>query len=222
MLSRITGRIVHKRLGRISPLAVPIMLESRQAVVDYMTPLGLAHLMGTGHHYGPAPWVCDLARPEWNPCYYHKADEGGIGFDRTAAGTDALSQYAPSVAAKWSDPSTMDEDYLLWFHHLPWDFETRSGQTLWQELASRYDHGVESVAQMSSTWQSLERYVDPQRFKAVSEMLEIQQQEARWWRDASIAYWQELNGLPLPPGAAQPARTIDEYRSLEFPEAPGE
>lgn len=202
--------------------AVPIMLQSRQAVVDYMTPLGLAHLMGTGHHYGPAPWVCDLARPEWNPCYYHKADKRGIGFDRTASGTNALSQYAPSVAAQWSDPSTMDEDYLLWFHHLPWDFEMQSGKTLWQELASRYDRGVDSVAQMSSTWQSLERYVDPQRFKAVSDMLEIQQEEARWWRDASLAYWQELNGLPLPPGVTQPARTIDEYRSLEFPEAPGE
>lgn len=99
--------------------AVPLMMQSRQAVVDYITPLGLAHLMDTGHHYGPAPWVCDLARPEWNPCYYHRADAGGIGFDRTPAGSDALAQYAPQVAAAWADPATMDEDYLLWFITCP-------------------------------------------------------------------------------------------------------
>ena len=201
---------------------VPMMMESRQAVVDYMTPLGLAHLMGTGHHYGPAPWVCDLARPEWNPCYYHKADARGIGFDRTAAGTDALGQYAPSVASGWSDPRTMDQDYLLWFHHQPWDFRVQSGRTLWQELAARYDRGVATVSDMRATWRTLAPFVDRQRFEAVSDMLEIQQEEAQWWRDASLAYWQNLNGLALPAGTAAPAMTLDEYRALEFPEAPGE
>ncbi len=201
---------------------VPMMMESRQAVVDYMTPLGLAHLMGTGHHYGPAPWVCDLARPEWNPCYYHKADARGIGFDRTAAGTDALGQYAPSVASGWSDRRTMDQDYLLWFHHVPWDFRVQSGRTLWQELAARYDRGVATVSDMRATWQTLAPFVDRQRFKAVSDMLEIQQEEAQWWRDASLAYWQDVNGLALPAGTAAPAMTLDEYRALEFPEAPGE
>ena len=201
---------------------VPMMLGSRQAVVDYMTPLGLAHLMGTGHHYGPAPWVCDLGRPDWNPCYYHRADRGGIGFDRTPAGSNALSQYAPGVAAQWSDPAAMNEDYLLWFHHLPWDFSTRSGRTLWEELVARYDRGIAKVEDMQATWQSLAPYVDPQRFRSVSEMLAIQNREARWWRDASLAYWQHVNGLPLPAGATPPAMDLNTYQAMEFPEAPGE
>jgi alpha-glucuronidase len=201
--------------------AVPMMLESRQAVVDYMTPLGLAHLMDTGHHYGPAPWVCDLARPEWNPCYYHRADESGIGFDRTASGSNALEQYAPSLAAQWTDPAAIDEDYLLWFHHLPWDFRTRSGRPLWGELVHRYDRGVTWVADAGKRWAGLAPYVDAERHRDVAEYLAIQQQEAQWWRDASLAYWQSVNGLPLPEGARPPAETLDHYKSLSFPYAPG-
>jgi alpha-glucuronidase len=200
---------------------VPMMLESRQAVVDYMTPLGLAHLMDTGHHYGPAPWVCDLARPEWNPCYYHRADARGIGFDRTASGSNALEQYAPSIAAQWSDPATTDEDYLLWFHHVPWDFRTRSGRPLWDELVHRYDRGVAQAEAMKETWRGLESFVDPRRHRDVSEFLAIQANEAKWWRDASLAYWMSLNGLALPQGAAAPEHSLEFYRSLTFPEAPG-
>lgn len=200
---------------------VPMMLGSRQAVVDYMTPLGLAHLMGTNHHYGPAPWVCDLPRPEWNPCYYHRADAGGIGFDRTASGSDALAQYAPSVAAKWRDPKAMDEDVLLWFHHLPWDWRTRSGRSLWAELVHRYDRGVAAVDAMATTWDAQRAHVDAERFADVADDLRVQQREARWWRDASVAYWQSVNGLPLPEGAAPPAHDLAHYRALAFPEAPG-
>ncbi len=201
---------------------VPMMERSRQAVVDYMTPLGLAHQMATGHHYGPGPWVCDLARPEWNPCYYNRADADGIGFDRTRSGSDALSQYAPSAARQWGDPRTMDEDYLLWFHHLPWDFETRSGRSLWAELFRRYDRGVAGTDAMARTWAGVAPFVDPARHRAVAETLAIQQAEARWWRDASIAYWQSLNGLPLPAGVAPPAHDLGYYKSLSFPEAPGQ
>jgi alpha-glucuronidase len=201
---------------------VPMMMASRQAVVDYMTPLGLAHQMATGHHYGPGPWICDLQRPEWNPCYYARADKGGIGFDRTASGSNALSQYAPSVAALWADPKTMDEDYLLWFHHLPWDYRTKSGRTLWDELVDRYARGVAAVDTMAQTWSSLQAYVDPQRFADTADYLRVQADEARWWRDASIAYWQSVNGLPLPAGARPPAHTLEYYRSLSFPEAPGQ
>jgi alpha-glucuronidase len=200
---------------------VPMMLASRQTTVDYMTPLGLAHQMATGHHYGPAPWVCDLARPEWNPCYYSRADKEGIGFDRTAAGSDALAQYAPAVAAQWRNPRMIDEDYLLWFHHLPWTFRTQSGRPLWDELVHRYDRGVAGVDTMARTWASLEPYVDAERFADVGDFLRIQQGEARWWRDASIAYWQSLNGLPLPQDARPPERSLDYYRSLTFPEEPG-
>ncbi|MBU1757355.1 MAG: alpha-glucuronidase [Alphaproteobacteria bacterium] len=200
---------------------VPMMLASRQAVVDYMTPLGLAHLMGTGHHYGPAPWVCELERPEWNPCYYHRADADGIGFDRTPSGSDALSQYAPSVAAHWSDPEAIDPAYLLWFHRVGWNHPMRSGRSLWAELVARYDSGVGEVDRMAQTWRGLAHYVDPQRHRAVSANLAIQQSEARWWRDGSLSYWQSVNGLELPAGTRPAAESLDHYRSLSFPEAPG-
>ena len=200
---------------------VPMMLESRQATVDYMNPLGLAHLFATGHHYGPGPWICDLARPEWNPCYYHKADADGIGFDRTPRGSDALAQYAPAVAARWSEARRIDPDYLLWFHHVPWDFPMQSGQPLWNELVGRYDRGVARVDAMARTWAAQEPHVDAERFAQVGDYLRIQQREARWWRDASIAYWQSLNGLAVPDGARQPEHSLDHYRALAFPEAPG-
>jgi alpha-glucuronidase len=200
----------------------PIMLGTRETVADYMTPLGLAHQMATGHHYGPGPWVCDLPRPEWNPCYYHKADSAGIGFDRTATGSNALEQYAPTVAAQWADPATIDERLLLWFHHLPWDHRMQSGRTLWEKLVGHYDRGVSKSQDMVDAWVLLEPYVDPERFRDVGEFLEIQRREARWWRDASIAYWMSLNGLDLPPGARAPEHTLEYYKSLDFPEAPSD
>lgn len=201
---------------------VPMMIASREAVAEYMTPLGLAHQMATGHHYGPGPWICDLKRPEWNPCYYNRADKGGIGFDRTESGSDALAQYAPSVAAQWRNPATMDEDFLLWFHHVPWDFRMRFGKPLWYELVGSYDRGVATVDEMAQTWASVEQYVDPERFADTADYLRIQQQEARWWRDASLAYWQSVNGLPLPAGTRPPEHSLDHYKALSFPEAPGE
>jgi alpha-glucuronidase len=209
------------RAGPFVDAVTPMMLESRQAAVDYMIPLGLTHQMATGHHYGPAPWVCDLDRPEWNPCYYSRADADGIGFDRTASGSDALAQYAPGVAAAWSDPQRIDPDYLLWFHHVQWDFPMQSGKPLWNELVARYDRGVSTVERMATTWATQWPYVDAERFADVNADLRIQGDEARWWRDASIAYWQSLNRLGLPEGVRAPAHSLDYYRSLAFPEAPG-
>jgi alpha-glucuronidase len=178
--------------------------------------------MATGHHYGPGPWICDLQRPEWNPCYYARADKAGIGFDRTAAGSNALAQYAPSVAARWADATTIDEAYLLWFHHVPWTFRTKSGRPLWDELVGRYDRGVSAVDAMAQTWASLQPYVDPERFTDTADYLRIQGREARWWRDASLAWWQSVNGLPLPAGTRPPAHSLAYYKSLSFPEAPGQ
>ncbi len=119
---------------RIVTPIVAMMMRSREAVVDYMTPLGLAHQMGTGHHYGPGPWINDLKRPEWNPVYYNHAGKDGIGFDRTAAGSDALADYAPEVAQRLADPNADDSRYLLWFHHVGWSDQLPSGRTLWEEL----------------------------------------------------------------------------------------
>ena len=201
--------------------AVTMMMRSRQAVVDYMTPLGLHHLMATGHHYGPGPWVDDLARPEWNPVYYHRADAEGIGFDRTASGSNAVAQYAPEVATRFGDPDVVEEDLLLWFHHVAWDRRMRSGRTLWEELVGRYDRGVATVEGMQATWAGLRPFVDHQRFEEVGAFLSIQEAEARWWRDASIAYFRTFSGRQLPEGSPEPEHGLDHYRALSFPEAPG-
>ncbi len=200
---------------------VDMMMASRETAANYMTPLGLAHQMATGHHYGPGPWVCDLARPEWNPCYYAKADAQGIGFDRTKTGSDAIGQYMPAAAKQWADPKKMDERYLLWFHHLPWNFKVRSGRTLWDELVTDYDMGAQQAAAMQQTWAAMKPYVDPERFTAVSANLGIQAREAKWWRDASISYFQSKSGLALPAGIAPPEHDLDYYKSLQFPYAPG-
>jgi len=201
--------------------ALEIMLRSREAVVDYMTPLGLAHLMGTGHHYGPAPWVDDLDRAEWNPYYYHRADAGGIGFDRTQTGSNAVAQYAPPVAEKFANLDAVPDAYLLWFHRLPWDHRMRSGRTLWEELVAHYDRGVAEVAAMRTDWATLEPYVDAERFAKTAQLLEVQAHEARWWRDACLAYFSSRSGLALPRGVAEPEHTLEHYRSLSFPDAPG-
>ncbi len=204
---------------------VGMMLGSREAVVDYMTPLGLAHLMDTGHHYGPGPWVRDLSRPEWNPAYYHRADAGGIGFARGPPGknkgSNATAQYSPKVAARFADPKKTPENLLLWFHHLSWDHRMPSGRTLWDELVFRYDHGVEVVSQMRQAWNAQSGRVDAERFAQVAAFLAIQEQEAKWWRDACIAYFQSVSKRPLPAGAAPPAHPLEYYQSLKFPYAPG-
>lgn len=200
---------------------VAMMLGSRQAAVDYMAPLGLAHLMATGHHYGPAPWVADLARPEWNPAYYHRADAQGIGFDRTATGSGAVSQYAPAVAARFADRKRVGDDYLLWFHHVGWSEKLPSGRTMWAELVARYDRGVAAVAAMQAQWAALEPYVDAPRFAETRDFLAIQHREAQWWRDASIAYFASVSGRPLPPGVAPPPKSLREYQAVTHPDAPG-
>ncbi|HEX8239929.1 MAG TPA: alpha-glucuronidase family glycosyl hydrolase [Allosphingosinicella sp.] len=221
----IAGEWARMTWGNDPQLVVPVvamMMRSRQAVVDYMTPLGLHHLMATGHHYGPAPWVDDLERRDWNPAYYHRADARGIGFDRTASGSNAVGQYAPAVAARFGSLETVPDDYLLWFHRVPWDHRLSSGRTLWDELIYRYSRGVAAVGEMRRTWTSLKPRVDPERYEQVAAFLAIQQEEAQWWRDASIAYFQSVSRRQLPKGYAPPAHSLDHYKSLRFPYAPGQ
>ncbi|MFC4728225.1 alpha-glucuronidase family glycosyl hydrolase [Coralloluteibacterium thermophilus] len=201
---------------------VDMMMASHQAVVDYMTPLGLHHLMGRGHHYGPAPWVEGGPRADWTSVYYHRATAEGIGFDRTATGSDAVAQYAPAVAEVFGDVTRVPEDFLLWFHHVPWDYRTQSGRPLWDELVHRYTRGVDAVRGMRATWDGLASYVDAARHAQVATFLGIQEKEAQWWRDASIAYFQTFSGRPLPEGYAAPAQTLEYYQALEFPHAPGD
>ncbi|WP_458388996.1 alpha-glucuronidase family glycosyl hydrolase [Sphingomonas sp. F9_3S_D5_B_2] len=200
---------------------VAMMLGSREAVVDYMAPLGLAHQMATDHHYGPGPWIKDLAVPMWNPGYYNRADASGIGSDRTASGSNAVAQYAPEVARCFADLGCVPDGDLLWFHHLPWTYRMRSGATLWDELVAHYDRGVDEVEAMNRTWSAVRQYVDAQRYAAVAASLDRQRREARWWRDASIAYFESLSKLPLPPGHPPPAHPLSWYKAIHFDTVPG-
>jgi alpha-glucuronidase len=194
---------------------------SREAVVNYMTPLGLHHIMDTGHHYGPGPWVSNLARPEWNPVYYHKADKNGIGFDRSKTGTNATSQYAPEVEKLFDNLDSCPEKDLLWFHHVAWDYKLKNGETLWNGMALKYQEGVNQVKEMQQTWNKTEKYVDKERFKEVQMLLEIQYKEAKWWRDACLLYFQQFSGKELPKGVEKPTQTLSYFESLKFPFAPG-
>uniref|UniRef100_B0T4L3 Xylan alpha-1,2-glucuronidase n=1 Tax=Caulobacter sp. (strain K31) TaxID=366602 RepID=B0T4L3_CAUSK len=200
---------------------VTIMMGSREAAVDYMTPLGLHHQMGRSHHYGPGPWVTGGERADWTSVYYAKAAKDGIGFDRTITGSNAVAQYAPVVAKRFADLKTVDEKDLLWFHHVPWTYRLKSGQTLWDGLVTHYSRGVATVDGMGKTWAGLAPYIDPERHAQVADFLAIQRNEAQWWRDASIAYFQPFSGLPLPAGEAPPAHSLQHYESLSFPYAPG-
>ncbi|MBZ0295414.1 MAG: alpha-glucuronidase [Anaerolineae bacterium] len=200
--------------------ATALMIESREAVVDYMTPLGLHHIMARDHHYGPGPWV-DEGRPDWTSVYYHRADQEGIGFDRTASGSNAVSQYHSPYREQLADLDTCPEELLLWFHHVPWQHTMKSGRTLWDELCDRYNQGVESVRRMQQTWASLAAYVDEARFVHVQSLLRIQEQEACWWRDACLLYFQTFSQLPIPPQYEQPAQTLDYYINLRHYYVPG-
>lgn len=198
-----------------------MMLDSREAVVNYMTPLGLHHIMDTGHHYGPGPWVSNLSRPEWNPVYYHKADKNGIGFDRSKAGTNATAQYAPEVEKMFDNLETCPEKDLLWFHHVSWDYKLKNGQTLWNGLALKYQEGVNQVAAMQNVWNKTQKYIDDERFKEVQMLLEIQHKEAKWWRDACLLYFQQYSEKELPLGVEKSTQSLDYFKSLKFPFAPG-
>jgi alpha-glucuronidase len=188
-----------------------LMLESHEAAVDYMTPLGLHHIMWGDHHYGPAPWENRFDRADWNPVYYHRADSRGLGFDRTQTGSRAVSQYRPPVRERFASPDTCPEKFLLWFHHVPWDRRLRSGRIMWDELALRYQRGVDWVRGARRSWDALGSAVDAERHAAVSARLAVQERDAAWWRDACLLYFQTFSRRPLPPDVEPPQRTLREY-----------
>jgi Alpha-glucuronidase len=190
-----------------------IMLESREALVDYMTPLGLHHLFWGGHHYGPAPWWNTEPRDDWNPVYYHRANSQGLGFDRTATGSNTVSQYHRPVSDQFSSTDNCPEKFLLWFHHVPWDYRVRSGRNLWDELALHYQHGVDWVRATRKDWNALTGKIDPERHAAVAQKLAIQERDAVWWKDACLSYFQTFSKRPLPVGVEKPAKTLDEYKA---------
>ncbi|RYG60473.1 alpha-glucuronidase, partial [bacterium] len=173
-----------------------LLLDSREAVVDYMMPLGLAHIMQGGSHYGPEPWRGRAGRPDQTSTYFHGADAEGIGRDRTLSGSDVVSQYQSAVKQQLTDLSTCPEKYLLWFHHVPWDHKMKSGQTLWNELGLRYQSGVNWTKTAQQDWNSLSRSIDAQRHTAIASKLAIQERDAAWWRDACLLYFQTFSKRP--------------------------
>ncbi len=198
------------------------MLRSRENTVNYMTPLGLHHIMSANGHYGPGPWTDNMARADWTAVYYHKADTGGIGFDRTRSGSNTLAQYSPQVRARFENLETCPDEYLLWFHHLSWRYKMRSGKTLWQEMVGHYYAGADSVKQLQRRWDTLQSYVDSERFLAVKQLLAIQYEEAVRWRDACVLYFQTFSQMPIPPGYEKPEHDLNYYKSLKFPGVPGQ
>jgi alpha-glucuronidase len=193
-----------------------VMLESHEAIVDYMTPLGLHHIMWGGHHYGPAPWWDTEGRADWNPVYYHRADGRGLGFDRTQAGSNSVNQYHPPVRDRFAGLTTCPEEFLLWFHHVPWDYRMRSGRTMWDELALHYQRGVDWVRATRKNWDALSSVIDKQRHAEVAARLAIQERDAIWWRDAVLLYFQTFSKRPLPAGVESPARSLDEYKATSL------
>ena len=198
-----------------------IMLGSRETMVHYMTPLGLHHIMGDGHHYGPSPWSDRLGRADWNPVYYHRADSIGVGFERTVKGSNALEQYAPEVRKIYEDIANCPEEYLLWFHHTPWNYKMRSGKTLWEELCAKYYSGVTEVRTMQQSWNSIKGKIDEEQFEHVNMLLAVQEKEAVWWRNACLLYFQTFSKMPLPAGVEQPNQTLEYYKGLRFQFVPG-
>ena len=193
-----------------------IMVESHEALVDYMTPLGLHHIMWPGHHYGPAPWWAKDVRPDWNSVYYHRADERGLGFDRTKTGSNAVSQYRPPVRDRFANLSTCPEKFLLWFHHVPWDYRLRSGRTLWDELALHYQRGVDWMRATRKEWNALARVIDAERHAEVAKKLAIQERDAIWWRDAVLLYFQTFSKRPFPAGVEKPQKRLEEYQTTSL------
>ena len=198
-----------------------IMLQSRETLVNYMTPIGLTHIMYNGHHYGPMPWGNTLGRPDWNPVYYHKADSYGIGFDRTSKGTNALAQYAVEVQNEFNDINKCPDEYLLWFHHASWDHKMHSGRTLWDELCYKYNSGVDSVRSFIKQWNSLKKYIDEDRFKQVDQLLNIQLKDAIWWRNACLLYFQTFSKMAVPSQYEKPDKTLEYYQNIRILYAPG-
>ncbi|VFB13618.1 alpha-glycosidase [Bacteroides heparinolyticus] len=195
-----------------------LMLRSHEAAVDYMMPLGLHHIFAWGHHYGPEPW-CNVpgARPDWMPSYYHRAGDNGIGFDRSHTGSHATAQYPDSLCRLYDDPSTCPEQYLLWFHHLPWNHRMKSGRTLWDELCHRYDSGVQQVREFQKTWDRVESLIDAERFRDVQSRLKTQLRDAVWWKDACLLYFQEFSKLPIPYGIERPIHELEELKKIVLP-----
>ena len=192
-----------------------LMMESRENTVQYEMPLGLHHIFGGAGHYGPGPWEQSMRR-DWSPTFYHKAAADGIGFDRTMQGSGAVAQYHEPLASVYGNPDTCPENLLLWFHHLPWDYRMKNGETLWDALCHTYQHGIDAAAGYIETWESVSRYVDSWRYRQIYEKLVRQAKDAIWWRDACIGYFQQFSNMELPDDCIPFQHSADELRKFRL------
>jgi alpha-glucuronidase len=173
-----------------------LMMNSREAYVNYTMPLGLHHLIG-GDHYAPMPQNARAQRADWTAVYYHQASAEGIGFDRTMGGDKAVDQYFPPVRDMFDSLATCPEQFLLWFHRCKWDYKVKSGKILWDALREKYYDGAKQAAGFQTTWASLASQIDPQRHKEVADRLAIQVPDAAAWRDQILQYFQTFSKLPI-------------------------
>ena len=203
--------------GNLSPL-IKVMLDSREACVNYMMPLGIHHIFAGTHHYGPEPWYSPKGlRADWTPPYYHKADSIGMGFDRTLKGSANVKQYPDELCRLYNDINTCPENLLAWFHHVPWDFRMKSGRTFWDELCHKYDEGVHQARHFLAVWDAVQPYVDSQRFNEVQRKLRIQARDSEWWRDACLLYFQTFSHRPIPQDMEHPVHNLDEMMKFRIP-----
>lgn len=198
-----------------------ILMGSRETCVNYMTPLGLHHQMAWHHHYGPGPWIKDKPRADWTSMYYSKASENGIGFDRTVTGSNAVNQYFKPIADLYGNLETCPENVLLWFHHLPWSYRMKSGNTLWEELCYKYYSGVDSARAMQQQWNTLEGKIDNERFQYVKSLLIKQVNNAIDWRDACVLYFQTFSKMPVPQELEKPRKSLEYYLNVDLKFMPG-
>lgn len=193
-----------------------MMIESREAVVNYMMPLGLHHIFAEVHHYGPAPWYDEPKRPDWRSIYYHKATEEAVGFDRTINGSNAVSQYYAPLNELYNNINTCPEELLLWFHRIPWDHKMKSGHIFWDELCYKYDYGVNQVRNFQKIWDKMEPFIDEQRFKDVQSKLKIQAKDAVWWKDACLLYFQTFSKRPIPYEIERPIHELNDLKKIRL------
>ncbi|MDR2472055.1 MAG: alpha-glucuronidase [Tannerella sp.] len=194
-----------------------MMMTSRETCVDYMMPYGLHHIFSFHEHFGPGPWDdAPGGRPDWMPWYYHNADTAGVGFDRTATGSNAVSQYFPPLNDIYGNRDRCPENLLLWFHHIPWTYRMTNGADLWHNLCRRYDAGVKRVRQYQSLWDKMKPYVDEDRFLQVQSKLKIHLQDAIIWKDACLLYFQTFSRMPIPADVEPPLYELDELKKREI------
>lgn len=195
-----------------------LLMRSREAVVDYMMPLGLHHIFAGGHHYGPEPWYdAPGSRPDWLPRFYHRADSIGLGFNRSDhdepcvagnEGSNNVGQYPEPLRTMYNDLNSCPEDLLLWFHHVSWDYEMRNGLSMWDNLCYTYDRGVRQAEAFVDTWKSIRPYIQEEKYQHTLARFERQAKDAWWWRDACLLYFQQFSGKPLPPDSPAPRHDL--------------